>query len=309
LFIVTANALIAGVGLHLLSSYLFAIGRIPESCRGTVLRCVRDLFRNHWADDSWGPMLAAVRTFQENPSGSIYQVTFFGRPHWIKFQYPLPALLPLWTLQRLGLENSTIHLVLEILSWAAVMATAACVVAIALKTARGGASRPLLVSIALVASFSFYPVLWAYQIGQIQVFGNLIFAIAFYCWLTNRDSAAGVATGILAIMKPQFLIVLAWGFLRRRWSFAWAGSICVAIGSLASLLVFGAAKHWEYLGVLGYISRHGESYYANQSFNGLLNRLLLNWSSVEVYSQVFPPYRPVIHVLTLLSSEIGRAHV
>ncbi len=42
----------------------------------------------------------------------------------------------------------------------------------------------------------------------------------------------------------------------------------------ASVFAYGWEIHAEYVNLLGYLSRRGESFYANQSLNGLLNRAL-----------------------------------
>ena len=45
-------------------------------------------------------------------------------------------------------------------------------------------------------------------------------------------------------------------------------------------------------------SRHGEALWANQSMNGLLNRLLRNGDPVSWSYTVYPPYRPAIYILS-----------
>src|SRR5262249_31347361 len=52
---------------------------------------------------------------------------------------------------------------------------------------------------------------------------------------------------------------------------------CVAtgiVGLAASIAVFGWTDNIDYLRVFWFLSQHGEVYYPNQSFNGLLNRLM-----------------------------------
>ena len=53
-------------------------------------------------------------------------------------------------------------------------------------------------------------------------------------------------------------------------------------------------SHVDYLRVLTFISERGETFYANQSFNGLLNRLLFNGPNLEWQETAFaPPHRLV----------------
>ena len=93
-----------------------------------------------------------------------------------------------------------------------------------------------------------------------------------------------------------------WGMLRREWRFA--NSILVTAGTmlLISLWVFGVADHINYLRVLTYLSQHGESYYPNQSVNGLLHRLFLIGTEATVSPFTFPPYNPWVYAGTLVSS-------
>jgi alpha-1,2-mannosyltransferase len=313
--VAVANFLIASLGLHLVTTALYAAGRLPDYCRGSVIRCIADLFRRHWAEDSWGPMLAALHNFRVHPQDSIYQSTFFdqqnnslylGPSH--LFQYPLSTLLPFWCLQRFGLSDAAIMSLVHILSWFSVIATAACAIAIAFRTldrnhqALRPGSRIMLALAVLLISISFYPVMWAYEIGQIQVFGNVLFCLAYYFLLGKQDRTAGILVGLLALMKPQFLLLLAWAALRRRFSFAGAGAIVVAAGTIASFVVFGFLKCLDYIRVLAFIAARGESYFPNQSFNGLMNRLLLNSSSVVLRTDIFPPFRPSIYIISTLAS-------
>ena len=53
--------------------------------------------------------------------------------------------------------------------------------------------------------------------------------------------------------------------------------------------------------VLSFISRVGESFWANQSVNGFLNRMLENG---DPYGTNFAPYNPMVYVITLISTLI-----
>jgi hypothetical protein len=52
--------------------------------------------------------------------------------------------------------------------------------------------------------------------------------------------------------------------------------------------------------VLSFIGQRGEAFYANQSVNGLLNRLVGNGPVLEWQRDQFAPYDPVVRWLTLL---------
>ncbi|HKO19106.1 MAG TPA: glycosyltransferase 87 family protein, partial [Acidobacteriaceae bacterium] len=102
--------------------------------------------------------------------------------------------------------------------------------------------------------------------------------------------------------KPQLGIFLLWGALRKRWRFTAILTATLACIAICSIAYFGLRNNLDYISVLGYLSRHGEALWANQSFNGLLNRLLRNGDALSWNPNVYPPYRPVVYVLSTLAS-------
>jgi hypothetical protein len=73
----------------------------------------------------------------------------------------------------------------------------------------------------------------------------------------------------------------------------------MAAALAVSLWRFGFAEHLDYLRVLSYISTRGEAFYANQSINGALNRLVFNGSNLEWRYHEFPPMHPVVYAGTI----------
>jgi hypothetical protein len=69
-----------------------------------------------------------------------------------------------------------------------------------------------------------------------------------------------------------------------------------------TILLYGIDNNLNYLDVLSYISRRGEAYYPNQSFNGLLNRLLGNGNNTDFEAAAFPPFNPIVYAGTIASS-------
>jgi hypothetical protein len=105
---------------------------------------------------------------------------------------------------------------------------------------------------------------------------------------------------ITCIFKPQLAVFLLWGMLRREWRFTAAfGATTIAV-LVCSIAHFGWQNHVDYLSVLSYLSRHGEALWANQSLNGLLNRLLHNGNASSWNPRVYPPYRPIIYLASTL---------
>jgi hypothetical protein len=160
-----------------------------------------------------------------------------------------------------------------------------------------------LVSVLLgtVATLTFYPVMKAFTLGQIQVWINTCFALAFLCLVTGRRAIPGGLIGFSALIKPHFALFLLWGALRRQWSFCASFALVFAAGSLAGFLVFGWDTHTDYLKILAYIAERGEAYFPNQSLNGVLNRLMGielpdQYSSLHFFPDRYPPHTPWIHL-------------
>ncbi len=303
LWVVIADFLLAGVLLQKISTRLYLLKKIPEYCNGTVVHSLHDLFTFFQGQDSWWPMLYALR-FLHAPAG-IYQTVFFDRH--VKFQYPLTSLPPLWLLDRMGMGEPRILILLKVMSGLAVMATVAVALLIAFRSAErrdpniGSRSKWMLAAVTILVSLTFYPVIKAYALGQIQVFINLLFAIAFLCWMQRRERATGALIGLITLIKPQYALILLWAALRKRWGVVQAGMICVAAGLAISVALFGLSNNLEYLRVLSFLSRHGEVYYANQTFNGLFHRLVDHASVVfSIYG--FPEYRPAVYIGTIITS-------
>jgi hypothetical protein len=71
---------------------------------------------------------------------------------------------------------------------------------------------------------------------------------------------------------------------------------------LVAVAMFGWRNNLAYIDVLRYMSRHGETYYPNQSLNGLLNRFVGNGSNLGFDAESFPPTHTLVYLFTLLSS-------
>jgi hypothetical protein len=144
-------------------------------------------------------------------------------------------------------------------------------------------------------SLAYFPVTIAYVLGQIQTIVNAAIGVALVCWLLNRPGAAGVAVGVASLVKPHFALLLFWGAARRRWSFVIATAATVTVGGAIAVAIFGWSEHVAYARVLGYIGERGEALYANQSVNGLLNRLL---QPLEHRGWDFHSYPPPLLLVT-----------
>jgi hypothetical protein len=258
--------------------------------------------------DSWQPMKAAAAWLRLAPGRPLYEALFFGGK--IKFQYPPTSLLATYPLTqgalsalpaRLGVSDVTL---LNALSWVLVFATAGFAAATLLRAAGGspGADRLVLAAAGVLLALTYYPVVKAYTLGQIQAWINALVAVLVWCWVGGHRAAGGVLAGLVCLIKPQYGLLVLWGVVRREWRFAAAAVVTGAAGLAISVGLFGLANHIDYLHTLSFIARRGEAFYANQSVNGLLNRLLGNGSNLDWQPDAFPPYHPLVHAGTTASS-------
>jgi len=243
-------------------------------------------------------MLLATRLYEKGQP--IYDTLFFEQN--VKFQYPLTSLLPLIALQKMGLSEDRFLGLVGAFSWLAVLAAVGIGVAIFFKL-RGRTGLVAGLSI-FIAGVSFYPHVKGYALGQIQTFLTMFFVIACYCWLRGKEAAAGVLLGLMALVKPQYAVVLIWFALRKRFQALGASLIVMVGGFAAGLALFGWREQMKYLDVIEYAGRRGHGYYPNLSFNGLANRLFFNDPSLEFDPLKYAPYHPGVYAITLLTSVI-----
>ncbi|MES1156686.1 MAG: glycosyltransferase family 87 protein [Alphaproteobacteria bacterium] len=246
--------------------------------------------------DSWRVMQLALNWIRSHPDGGLYRAIFFEGQN--KFQYAPTSLLPMVGLEALGLTPNAE--LLNQINRLFILLTAGAVAGLTYRLLDGvkfvepGLMRAATAALAGAAVLVFYPVMMAYHLGQLQVWINMLFAFACLAWASERRGMAGVLIGLVCLLKPQFGLFALWGLLRRDWRFLVALCITSAVGLLISIGLFGLKNHLEYLPVLQFLSQHGESYWANQSLNGLLHRLVGN-SVTDWVADEFPPYNPLVY--------------
>lgn len=272
--------------------------------------------------DSWYVMVKALEHFDGLPGESVYEALILKDT--TKFQYP-PSSLLIFDIPKRFLSLSYEQLVdlFNKISWACIPLLAVIFYSLLNKSAhhlsrheaitlpdheqiKPEARTNKVVWIALFVSAisvgTFYPILWSYQIGQIQTIMTMLTGLSLLAWQTKRYGVAGVLLSICCSFKPQWVVLVPWAIIRKQWNFL----ISFSITSTAIFLITGAFygfKNWlDYLKVLTLIGRVGESYVANQSVNGLLHRLLMNGNNLEVTTNAFPPYHPAVYIATLISS-------
>jgi alpha-1,2-mannosyltransferase len=285
-----------------------------EAVRATAHGEALDALRTRVKIDSIQPMVVAYDRKLTNPAGDMYAVFFVDH---VKFQYPPSSLLPFDLLPRSwtafdGKVTPKLRSLWTALSFLAVLLTAlAAALILELRAAQldGGDAAAILkrppwlgLALSLALGLSFYPLIKGHYHGQVQVFLGCLAAFALLFNVLGREALAAVCLGLCALVKPQWGVVVVWALLRRRWRFAGIFGAVLAVGLAISIARFGLRDHLRYLDVLREIGSTGEVYWPNQSFNGLLNRLLGNGDPVVFQAYAFPPRNAVVGVLTMLSS-------
>jgi alpha-1,2-mannosyltransferase len=293
----------------------------PEPYEETVLQHTWDVLRGRGCDDSWGVMSVSLDYVQAHKDKPLYSELFFERK--LKVQYPPSSLFAVaglrWLVgvQGIRTEECTVYdlpTITDVLGWLFILmsaVSAAALIEIGLRR-RGAqpASAGMLAGrfvIVLALALTFYPLVKAYTLGQIQNWLNGLFALSLLCWATGRKVSSGVLLGLMALVKPHYGLFVLWALLRREWRFATALTATALVGVLGSILAYGFANHLDYLRVLSFLAERGETFYPNQSVNGLLNRLMVlidpsAWDSLDFNDNAFPPFSPLVYGGTLIAS-------
>ena len=290
-------AAVAGVvAIHVLLSLALAVF-LPAPLDETVLTHVAAFARGESAADSWAPMGAALDHLDSGDPRRLYDAVLFEQR--IKFQYPPTSLLALEALRRVS--GARLPLVLNVLTWVAVLVTAIAA-GLLLRAGAGGGRGTSLFLLGLAGTIVFYPVVKAYTLGQIQAWITALLALMLLAWVAGRRALAGVLLGLVCLVKPHFALVGVWALLRHQYRFAAAAAATAALGLAGSLAHYGLAHHLNYLPALSFLARHGESFYPNQSMNGLLHRLLFTGNNVEWIGDAFAPFDTTVFAGTAISA-------
>ncbi len=263
-------------------------------------------------DDSWNVMARALEWLRgSDDRGRLYQEIFFEQGH--KFQYAPTSLLFYELIEALGAEPTTA--LMNEINRVVLGLTAAALGALAwvltspgteggerMQAADIALSRAGAAFLAVLATLVFYPITYAYEVGQIQLWIVFLFVVAAICWKLEQKWVAGVFLGVACLIKPQFGLFLIWGLLRREWVFSIALAATGTAGLLTSIIFYGFPANFAYLEVLSFISQHGESFRANQSINGVMHRLFENGDIAEWNAGSFAPYHPIVYVTTLATT-------
>jgi alpha-1,2-mannosyltransferase len=265
--------------------------------------------------DSWLPMTRALQLLHGENANRLYEELFFSQT--IRFQYPPTSLLPMELLSTIGINsvlalNRLNFLILclnaagtGVIAWLLFSRTLGLKNEIQPQSSCGGAfNTPAVIALTVLATFLFYPLARAQVLGQIQVWIDALFTLALICWLIERRFLAGLCIGLACAIKPQFALLLVWGLLWKEAAFV-AGFLAAAVPIAGlSLFRYGLHNNLAYLDVLSFLSKHGESFFANNSVNGILNGYLSPNDPHHWDPNSFTPYVTAIYVGSLLAAAI-----
>ena len=294
LWFVLLNILAANAGFKLIAHFVFHTG--VDEMRGRYM----DFLRFRQFTDSWTPMLGSVNYFLAHPNLPIYQAKLYDT-----LIYPLTSTLPLLWMKKAGMSDAAVFRVCMYASWATVCGVVALQVVIAAKLSGGWRELSWRAKVATaVGAFFFMPITLAFSLGQAQIFLDLFFTLVVLFWVERREQPAGVMMALLAMVKPQFGLLLLWTVLRKKWKAVVAAVIALAVGSAASVAAFGLRNNLDYIGVLSGLSRKAQSHYANQSMFGLLNRAIFNGENMPYHPYVYPPFVRWVYYVTLATTAV-----
>lgn len=283
-----------------------------EWTTNTIMTTTWSLFERNYGRDSWKVMgIAWQYWLDHNKTLALYSELLI-KDH-IKFIYPPNTLLIIKYLLQFqvdfnGFFNGAARFFL-IVNIAAVAVVAYYSIkmfgnSVESSSWPGKAYYVLLIGLLTLV---YYPIGEAISLGQSQAWLNALFAAALLCYITDRKILAGIMIGIMASFKPQYGLFVLWGLLRKDWKFLAATLSSAMVIVTAGVLEFGIFTYFDYLKGLSFLSKHGEAFMANQSVNGLLNRILSvrypdSFNNTRWLAQYYPPYYVWVYVGTLTSS-------
>jgi hypothetical protein len=266
---------------------------------GSIKADLGQFFHLRQWTDSWLPMMKSLDYFRDHPGLPIYDAKLYDT-----LIYSLASELPLVLLRRLGMGDAVMLRTLAVASFAAVWGVGAVSLLMGrwLLKQRGARLTWMTVAAVLLMLLGSYPLLKGYSLGNAQTFLSFGFAVMLWQWTTGRERSAGVTAALMTAVKPQFVLLLVWMVVRRRWGAAWAFVACGAAMLAVSTMVFGWHNNLDYIGVLAGLSHKAQSHYANQSMFGTINRMIFNGENIGYTPYVYTPYIPWVYRVTVATS-------
>lgn len=303
----SSGSLLVILGIQLFGAVLPALLVFLASGKGP-LRTIGEWINFRAGTDSWYPIDQAVDYAASHSSGTgLYVETYFNTAH--QFIYSPLSVVLFQGLKLLGLDFGS-PAVANLVSWF-VPPLIAVVLLLLIRqlapppTGQGEAKqyRVLAPLVAVLGVIFFYPIMQGYTIGQIQTWLTALMALSILLWLGGYPFTAGLLLGLAAVVKPHLAVIGLWALVRGEWR-ALAGIVVAGGGLLlVSLATLGWQVQFEYLDLLQYLSRRGESFYASHSVESMLYRLIGNGNNLRwdgTHTQVV--FVPWVHHLATAAS-------
>jgi alpha-1,2-mannosyltransferase len=255
--------------------------------------------------DSWGYMITALEFVREHPGAPLYDTIFFSLHQ--KFQYPPTSLLWMEGVARIIPVTPTNLNRLNALAFVLnALGGLLLFVRVAPNSSVWAHVRPItrvcIALLALALPFVFWPTLIGFSLGQIQIWIDLLFTLALLLWLQDRRLISGITIGLACTIKPQLGLLLLWGILWRERDFIIGLTGTLLIVGVGSVVRYGLVNQMNYIDVLAFIARHGESYRANQSVNGMISRIMSLGNNTNWDPTHFASYNSLAYCSTALTS-------
>jgi len=250
-------ALTWGLALFLLFNALALNGVLrlasPDYYRETVLNHTSDVLLAEGCDDSWGIMAFALKYAQSPHTTPLYTEIFFNQR--LKFQYPPSSLFAIAGMLWLGgpelvrtaecpdFAPASLN---DVLGWLFILMSAVSAAVLlerglrqTLPAPSSGGLMAARAALVLALALTFYPIVKAFTLGQIQIWLNGLFALSLLCWATGWKATSGLLIGLMCLVKPHYGLFVLWAALRREWRFMVACVTAGVVGLIASIATFG----------------------------------------------------------------------
>jgi hypothetical protein len=232
----------------------------------------------------------------------LYKTLFFEQH--VKFIYPTSSLFLYKLLTLLHLPTRPVVNLLILGSFLGTLLCAGEVLRLRIleREPLPPGQRRCVVLAAAVLGLLFFPLINGTLMGNIQTPLTFLWTLAVLCWMKQWKSTAGLLLACVCLFKPMLALFFLWAALRREWRFLVSFLSAVVTIQVVAILLFGWHNELDYLGVLAYLSRHGEAFFPNQSINGLLERWIHNAPIFDWSVADYPPYRKAVYIGTTISS-------
>ena len=85
------------------------------------------------------------------------------------------------------------------------------------------------------------------HLGNLNVFFHMMFFAVFIKLFQQKDSKAGIITGVILLFQPAYALILVWGILKSRFKYVLISLATVVVGLFIPILLYGPSTGWMLL--------------------------------------------------------------